>query len=204
METSDPSRLTSPSLLAGVLARDDDAWKRFVTVYGPLVFQWIRQARINSFAEEDIAQDVFVAIASSFDHYHHDNEHGGSLRRWMWGITRNKIADWQRRDVKEVAAPGGTTAHVRIQQLPEHPFEQSDPSTEQTTRMELAARAIAVLKTDFEETTWQAFWRSTINGETTADVAADLGTTTKAIRQARYRVLRRLRDELGNDLPASW
>jgi RNA polymerase sigma-70 factor (ECF subfamily) len=57
-------------------------------------------------------------------------------------------------------------------------------------------RALQLVQSEFEPRTLQAFWQSTVDGRSTADVAADLGMSPKAVRQAKYRVLNRLRHEL--------
>jgi RNA polymerase sigma-70 factor (ECF subfamily) len=50
---------------------------------------------------------------------------------------------------------------------------------------------------EFEDRTWRAFWRVTVEGHPTADVAVEMGITSSAIRQAKSRVLRRLKEEIG-------
>ena len=57
-------------------------------------------------------------------------------------------------------------------------------------------RALDLVRPEFTEKTWQAFWRSVIDGHDTADIASDLGMTANAARLAKLRVLRRLRQEL--------
>ncbi|TWT94145.1 RNA polymerase sigma factor SigD [Neorhodopirellula pilleata] len=184
-------------------ARDDETWMRFLQVYGPLVYEWIGRAEVNPSAVDDIAQDIFTAVATSFNNYQHDAKRSGSLRRWMWGIAKNKIADWQRKDAQQVKAGGGLSFFRLINQLPDVPFEDSDPGSQHKTRMQLAARALAILQTDFAPPTWQAFWRSVIDGEKTSEIAESLNMTAVAVRQSRFRVLRRLREELGEDLPST-
>ena len=44
--------------------------------------------------------------------------------------------------------------------------------------------------------TWQAFWRTAVEGQAPKNVAAELGVRPDAVRMAKSRVLRRLRDEL--------
>ena len=44
--------------------------------------------------------------------------------------------------------------------------------------------------------TWQAFWRSTVDGESATEIANDLGMTAGAVRQAKLRVMVRLREIL--------
>ncbi len=58
------------------------------------------------------------------------------------------------------------------------------------------ARALELVRGEFEVTTWQAFWRTTVDGQNPADVGRELGLSAGAVRQAKYRVLRRLRQEM--------
>ena len=59
-------------------------------------------------------------------------------------------------------------------------------------------RAMKQIEESFEAKTWQAFWRTTVDGLTTAVVAAELELSPASVRQARSRVLRRLRQQLGD------
>ncbi len=58
-------------------------------------------------------------------------------------------------------------------------------------------RAMNLVRSEFEERTWNAFWRSAVNEEPTSEIALSLGITANSVRQAKSRVLRRLREELG-------
>ena len=53
------------------------------------------------------------------------------------------------------------------------------------------------MRAEFESKTWQAFWRVTVDGLATASAAAELGLSGPAVRMAKSRVLRRLREEVG-------
>jgi RNA polymerase sigma-70 factor (ECF subfamily) len=54
------------------------------------------------------------------------------------------------------------------------------------------------LRSEFEEHTWRAFWRVAVDGQPAPEVAAELGMKPNAVRTAKSRVLRRLREELGD------
>ena len=56
---------------------------------------------------------------------------------------------------------------------------------------------LGLVRHEFEDRTWRAFWRVTVEGHSPAEVAAEMGITPSAIRQAKSRVLRRLKEELG-------
>ena len=94
-------------------------------------------------------------------------------------------------------ADGGTNAHLRLMQLPEDEGidEGSDPIAV-TERNDLAFRALQLMKTDFKEKTWQAFWRVTIKEESPTDVADDMGISVGSVYTAKSRVLSHLRREL--------
>ena len=56
---------------------------------------------------------------------------------------------------------------------------------------------LAVVQPDFAPPTWQAFLRFGLEGRPAAAVAAELGLTEGAVMQAKFRVLKRLREEAG-------
>ena len=73
------------------------------------------------------------------------------------------------------------------------PFEDASP--EEVKR--LHHRALELIRSQFEEATWQAFWRCAVEDQSPADVGHDMNMTPAAVRKAKSRVLRRLKDELG-------
>ncbi|HUR53920.1 MAG TPA: hypothetical protein VMZ71_07300 [Gemmataceae bacterium] len=58
-------------------------------------------------------------------------------------------------------------------------------------------RALEFVRGGFEDATWQAFWQTAVDGRPPADVAGALGLGLASVYQAKSRVLRRLRGELG-------
>jgi hypothetical protein len=53
---------------------------------------------------------------------------------------------------------------------------------------------------EFEEATCRAFWQPVVESRPSATVAAETAGTPAAIRQARSRILRRLREETGDPI----
>jgi len=64
--------------------------------------------------------------------------------------------------------------------------------------MAMPANAISQVEAEFEQRTWQIFIRSVIDQTTTIVVADEFGITQPALRQIRSRVLRRIRQQLGD------
>jgi RNA polymerase sigma-70 factor (ECF subfamily) len=164
-------------------------------MYGPLVYRWARRAGLQHADIVDVVQEVFRAVAGSIDRY--DRGQGTGFRGWLWGITRNKLRDFQRRRAAHPVAAGGTDAMQRLAAAADVAPDDNDdePDPELSERL-LLHRALELIRADVESHTWQAFWRLAVEGHPVAEISRDLGMTDKAVRQAKYRMLRRLRREL--------
>lgn len=207
---SDPVGSTSTSLLQRVRLRDDDAWSRLVRLYGRLVLYWCRQAGLQRADRADVFQEVFRSVAVHIDGFRRDRQ-GDTFRGWLRAVTRSKIQDHFRTRQREPAAQGGTDIQERLQHAPDllsaEEFSDveivgdaageagEDPATEAAEKSLLMEQALQLAREAFEERTWQAFWRTTVDGVATDIAAKELGISSAGVRQARSRVLRRLREE---------
>jgi RNA polymerase sigma-70 factor, ECF subfamily len=191
-----PDKLTSLTLLQRVRDRDQEAWRRLLQLYGPLVVRWCGRGGVCGQDADDVQQEVFQAVATGLDAFRRDRP-GDTFRGWLRGITRNKLLDYYRRREKLPEAQGGTEAHLQIQHLADQPL----PEETAEELSDLYHRALEMVKCEFEQRTWEAFWRAAVEDQSPAVIAADLGVTAAAVRKAKSRVLRRLREELGELLP---
>ena len=189
-----PAQTTPRSLLERVRAHQPEAWFRLVQLYRPLVLSWCTHAGVNATDAEDVAQEVFVAAAAALDRFHHDRP-GDTFRGWLRAITRNQILLLFRRNKDRPQAAGGSYAWQNLQAVAD---PLPGPGEEALEVGQLYLRALELVRAEFEERTWQAFWLTTVEDRAPAVVAEQLGMTTNTIRQARSRVLRRLREEVGD------
>jgi RNA polymerase sigma-70 factor, ECF subfamily len=183
---------TSLTLLERIRGRDEEAWRRLLHVYAPLVDRWCGMKGVRGQDADDVQQEVFRAVAASLANFRRDRA-GDTFRGWLRGITRNKLLDHFRRRESQPAALGGTDAQRRLEQVVE-----ADLPEDSEELGGLYHRALDLVRSEFEDRTWIAFWRSTIVGHDVADIAADLGVTPAAVRKAKSRVLHRLREEIGD------
>jgi RNA polymerase sigma-70 factor (ECF subfamily) len=184
---------TASSLVAGVKALDPLAWRRLTTLYGPLVYGWARRAGLRGEDAADITQEVFRAVAARAPQLRHDRP-GDTFRGWLWTVTRNKIRDFHRGRAGDPSAVGGTDAQNLLLLVAEH--DDSSSSSPPPGSQGVLRRAIEMVRAEFEDRSWQAFWAVTVDGRPAADVASDLGITPNAVYVARSRILRRLRELL--------
>ena len=191
MTANDP---TSMSLLRRAVVREPDAWERIVNIYSPLVRHWCRQAGIPDHDIQDVSQNVFVAVSANLATFRADRP-GTTFRAWMRGIARHKLQHYFQ-DRGEPAA-GGTDAHMRLQEVPTPP-DELELSEAPADVAGVYHRAVSLVRDQFEERTWRAFWRVAVENRTPAEVGAEMGITANAVRQAKSRVLRRLKEEMGD------
>jgi RNA polymerase sigma-70 factor (ECF subfamily) len=192
-----PSSATPRSLLERVRAAEPAAWERLVGLYAPLVFQWCRRWDLQEQDVADVMQEVFQAVAASVAGFRKERA-GDTFRGWLRRITQNKVRDHYRRLGREPGGAGGTDAQWRLSQVPFPGHAEESAGGDEAAERQLLARALDLIRPEFAERTWQAFWRTAIDDRSPKDVAADLGMSPGAVRVAKCRVLQRLREELGD------
>jgi RNA polymerase sigma-70 factor (ECF subfamily) len=189
------SREETPlSLLERLRADDAAAWRRLMDLYRPLVLFWCARGGVSSDDAEDIAQGVFTAAATGLGGFRRDRP-GDTFRGWLRAITRNQILLHFRRNRGTVPAAGGSDAWRNLEEIAERPCVDDDGEDSEVGRV--YRRAVEQVRGEFEDRTWQAFWLVAIEGRAPAHLVETLGMSAAAIRQAKSRVLRRLKQEMG-------
>lgn len=188
---------TRPSLLVRLKTpRDERAWAEFVELYEPLIQRLARARGLQGADADDLAQDVFRAVAGAIEHWDPDPARG-SFRGWLSRIARNLIVNLltaRRRHPAGIGA-GGTDMVALLEAQPS--ADDADSVLfDLEYRRQVFARAARLARPHFQERTWDAFWRTGVIGDDVAAVAADLGLTTGALYVARSRVMARLRAEI--------
>ena len=187
---------TSASLIARVRGRDDVAWSELIELYAPLVYYWCRKTNIPEQDIADVLQDVFRSVVTNIATFRNDRP-SDTFRGWLRTVTRSRLNDYFRQQARIPLAAGGSDFKSRIERVPDPIGEDSDA---EETRLEnvLFHRGLDRIRQHFDPRTWQAFWRTAVDGLTAADAAAELGMQPGAVRVAKSRVLQRLRQQLGD------
>ena len=184
---------TRPSLLVRIRdLRDEMAWGEFAQLYTPFIYRVARQSGLQDADASLVAQDVLVTVARTIHRFEY-NPKSGSFRGWLKVVTRSRLSDFLRAQGKEVQGTGDTGMLHVINEQPDAP--QPDV-WEREFRRTLFEWAVDRIRCDFEVTTWQAFWQTSVDGRETRDVAETLGLSVGAVYIARSRVLARLRKEI--------
>jgi RNA polymerase sigma-70 factor (ECF subfamily) len=176
------------ALLRRVQAHDPEGRRLLLELYGP-VHSWCRRWGLQAADIADTVQGVFCALMRRVDRFHPDQADG--LRGWLWTITQNKLRDHHRRQARVQRTGGDCYEQLLSVPAPEPPVAAAPG--------ELFHWALLVLRAEFEERTWMAFWRSLIDEQASTDVGRELDMTANAVRKAKARVLERLREALAGE-----
>ncbi len=194
-EDTPGKEVTPLSLLDRARANDGEAWRQLLDLYRPLVLFWCRHAGLEGPDAEDLSQEVFAAVAHGLKNFHRDRP-GDTFRGWLRVVTRNQILLHLRRNAKHPRAVGGSDAWLRLQEFAD-PLAGCEVE-EQVVFGRVCHRVMEQVRGDFEDRTWQAFWLTVVESRLPATLTKELGMSLASIHQAKSRVLRRLRQEVGD------
>jgi RNA polymerase sigma-70 factor (ECF subfamily) len=165
----------------------EDAWEQFVDLYTPVLYAWSRRLGLDTEDAADLVQDIFLLLVEKLPEFVYDRRH--SFRAWLKTLLVNK---WRDRVRRQAAGPHT----VSVDQLDQMPDESLDSFGELEYRQVLVARALRLMQTDFQPTTWKACWELAVAGRPAEEIARELGITPNAVYVAKSKVIRRLRQEL--------
>ena len=88
-----PTRI---SLLVGLAAQEEPAWREFTRLYAPLVVRWCHRRGLPEADIADVAQDVFLKVSRGIHDFRKETA-ADSFRGWLCRITHHEIANHYRR-----------------------------------------------------------------------------------------------------------
>jgi len=164
-----------------------EAWERFVQLYTPLLYYWVRRLGLQEQDAADLVQDVLTTLVQKLPEFAYDRNK--SFRAWLRTVTLNRWRNLQRRRTvpplgdaaDEVAQPAGA---------------DMDALADAEYREYLVGRALRLMQAEFQPATWKMFWEHVVLGRKPAEVAGDMAVSIDSVYAAKSRILRRLRQEL--------
>lgn len=187
---------TQPTLLVRIRdARDQEAWGRFVDLYAPLVYGFLRKRGLQDADSADLTQDVLRQVATAAKSLDYDPRRG-SFRNWLFTVVQNRLTDhWRKESIREQGA-GDTNTQQVLNELPQPSSLDSSVEWDADYERQLFHYAANIVKADFTPATWQAFWMTAVDGQGGREVAQQLQMTVAAVYLAKGRVMTRLKDQI--------
>jgi RNA polymerase sigma factor (sigma-70 family) len=190
--SNDNTQATRASLLLRLRdAQNAEAWEQFVAIYTPLIYWFCCRQGLQEADAADVCQEVMRAAVRAMETFEYDPQKG-KFRNWLLTVVRSKIFDLRARRQRQPEPAGQSTVRALLDQQAA-PTEESDWDIEYYRCLfQWAAKRI---RPSFQDATWQAFWRTTIEQQDGQAVARSLGLSIGAVYVAKSRVLARLREE---------
>lgn len=187
--------LQAPPTRATLLVRlrdssDEDAWRQFVELYAQVVYRWYRRRGLQDADAADLTQEVLQAVAAGAGRLDYDPERG-TFRGWLYGLVRHKLRDFFDRRCRHPPATGDVATFEILQAIPTADDEPEQWEREYQRRLfSVAAEKARAL---VDDATWQAFWRTAVDGQLARDVAQALQMSVGAVYVAKSRVVARIK-----------
>ncbi len=185
---------TPVSLLDRLKVAKPDAaeWRRLQDIDQPLIRAWL--ARVPALGDEahDLTQEVFLVVIRELPRFERLRE--GSFRTWLRRVTVNRVRTFSRSRGRQPAAGQADGTEGFLSQL-EDPASLLAKEWDRQHDEHVFQKVLSSIESDVSPSTWEAFRRSAVEGQSTAQVAAALGISENAVLLAKFRVLKRLRAE---------
>ena len=175
-------------------AADHEAWSEFTAIYEPLILRLLERDGLQESDARDVCQQVLAAVARDIEQWRPDGR-DRSFRRWLFRIARNRVIKFLEGERKGQRALGGSGVHAAMEQTRDE-RESISEVFEREYRQQLLVQAAEAIRAEFRESTWEAFWLSTIEGHAIADVAAQLGVSVGSVYVSRSRIVSRLKSKV--------
>lgn len=167
-----------------LLEKNEQGMDALLLHYGPLMRYIISPILQNPQDREDCLSEVSMRVWEKIGQF--DGEKG-SFRAWLTAITRNTALNHARR-------ASGSSAEELSESTP-----SPDPTPEETL---LKKERQEALKTALNRLSYKdrlLFYRKYYYRQSTAQIAAELGMTERAVEGKLYRLKKQLRKSLGGE-----
>lgn len=173
-------------------------WQTFLSIYEPVLISFCRRKGLQESDARDVTQISLIAVMKGIVGFTYDPVKG-KFRSWLGTIVAREIARYRRKQFR-----------AGIQLVDQPAWELRTVSDDDVAwslffNREICNIALRRIESDFEDETWRAFellWKQDVSPGV---VAATMNRPVSWAYQAKFRVLKRLEEEvrfLSADIPS--
>jgi RNA polymerase sigma-70 factor (ECF subfamily) len=177
---------TRASLLLRIRERDNSqAWSEFVRLYRPILLTYARARGLAQHDAEDVAQHCLALIYRKIDRFDYDPRRG-RFRSWLRRMVNNRVSNVlaRRREITDRADA------LDLQGREASPVETWDRIW-LTEHLRFCCERV---RRRVQPSTYEAFRRVAVEGQTVHDVCHALALTPNQVYLAKCRVTQHLRE----------
>ncbi len=141
----------------------------------------------------DLTQEVLRSVAGAVGRLDYDPARG-TFRGWLYTVTRNALNSYFEARKRLPQATGDASVAAWLEARPAHDDESA--AWDRDYQRRVLSYAAEQVRNSFEEATWQAFWRTAVEGAPAKVVAASLKMSVGAVYIARSRVLGQIKEQV--------
>ena len=173
--------------------QDETAWAEFHEIYRPVLTRMVVSAGLPASDQQDVVQEIWIAIYRGIDRYE-PRSHAFAFRGWLATISRNTAINYLSRKsnpqrLESIRDAATITDRSSTRELLQEQWDREY----QRQVLEWAAMRVA---SRVSEATFNAFWRTVVDGESVELVAKELGMTAGALYVSRGRIMATLKREV--------
>ena len=160
-------------LIADVLLGDRKAIADFIYQYSDSVFSFLYRRLDDRTVVEDLCQEVFLVAWSKLGNF----EGRSSLKTWLCAIAQNKVADFYRRQIRELPFEDGLDEQTS--ELSVLPFLDVEQDFDRRLQEEEIRATLLRLPEDCRAVLRWRYW----DGQSLQDMSLETGRTVKSIER---------------------
>ena len=189
---------TRSSMIVDLQGISQERWTEFLFLYEPLLLHWMRKKGVPDRDIDDVLSESWKSIYEGIGNF--DRGSGkGTFRGWLRTIVeRRAIVYFRKQKRANVEVSGGTEDIINLATAPVQKSADAIED-EEAALNEVRARAMELVKGKTKQKTWDMFWMSAVDNVPTADIAAEFGVSSAAVRVAKQRVTKRLKEAMRDD-----
>jgi RNA polymerase sigma factor (sigma-70 family) len=168
--------------------RNDEAWRRFVERYQPLIERWCGRWDLPPQDREELVAVVLLKLVRALPDFRYDRQ--GSFRGWLQTVVHNAAKDLLRTRARTPGSRGAGNGRADdpLRDL-EAPGSLDGLAHELDGQLErdrqVLQQALTEVRRRIEPHTWEAFRLRALEGRPGAEVAATLRMRVTAVQMAK-------------------
>jgi len=186
---------TSTGLLCKLRVGDEaDAWGRFMALYKPYLYGWLRRQSVQHADAEDLVQETLAVVIGQVQDFQH-NQRPGAFRNWLRTTLANRLRLFRRSEKVRSVASTNCDLLARLAEALDKEAGPLVQTWDHDHDRYIARKFLEKIEPDFQPMTWLAFRRVVIQGCDPEQAAEELEISLDSVYAAKSRILKRLRLE---------
>ena len=205
---------TRASLVHGLQAGDEDRWREFYQLYGPVIRGFALKAGLTETEADEVVQETCIGVARNVGEFRYDPKRC-RFKTWLLNLAswrvKNQFTKRQRWDERVHGPAGGSSAGTgelpvlpgndstrtaTIERLPDAKAQELDTLWDEEWRTNLLKAALEKVRSQFSPTQFQIFDLNVFKEWPAGEVAKSLGVSLASVYLAKHRVSAAVKKEI--------